>query len=60
MTTQLRAYFLSHGGGLWTHMKRHVGNMYAFFGGVVVSSYRFGDVVAATSSNSTAATSPTA
>jgi aromatic ring-opening dioxygenase catalytic subunit (LigB family) len=28
MITQLPTYFLSHGGGPWTHMKRHVGNMY--------------------------------
>jgi len=28
MTTQLPTYFLSHGGGPWTHMKRHVGNAY--------------------------------
>ena len=28
MTTKLPTYFLSHGGGPWTHMKSHVGNMY--------------------------------
>ena len=28
MTTALPTYFISHGGGPWTHMKTHVGNMY--------------------------------
>lgn len=28
MTAQLPTYFISHGGGPWTHMKQQVGNMY--------------------------------
>ena len=28
VTTLLPTYFISHGGGPWTHMKQHTGNMY--------------------------------